>query len=457
MRAKGLKYVIMVLLILTGLASCVNDPLPEGFLVPEFEAVSVDESVPGTVEFSCTVSSMAQVSEFGLYYSSSPSAKSEPEPSWQKAGGTQVSVNSFKVRIDGLLGGATYKCRLFISNGRVERLSEAISYSAPEEMPDPDPMVFLVQAGADGKVCLPLRGSVNCTIDWGDGNRESSTGEYGTGTLANGCVSHTYDSPSRYTVYVRGKVTALSSSGLPCPNSITAVLAWGDTGLTDMDCAFLGQELLEELAEPAESAFAGVVSFRNAFSGTSIKTVPAGFLSSSPAGCDFTKAFASCSQLLSLPSPLFPTAESLSQCFKGCTSLQTLPARLCSDGSALREMQETFADCASLTEIPSGLLAGCTGLERMVSVFSGCSALGSLPAGLFDDCRSLGVVEGAFMNCTSLEGESPYSITDGVKVHLYERNAFPGSFAAITSGYMCFFGCTGLSDYKDMPSEWIKP
>ena len=450
MRAKGLLSVIIAMLLLSVLPSCTVDPSPEAYRVPEFGLVTVDESELGVVEFCYPVSPMSQVTDCGLYY-----REAGDEAAWLKAPGIHAGADTFKVRIDNLADGATYSYRLFVSNGRAERLSDPMTYVAPDNGFGRDPMVLQVQAGADGKVWLPLRGSVKCKVDWGDGTHEVCVGEFGAGTLASGCISHTYASPESYVVTAAGTVTALSGFGLPS-GSVKAVLAWGDTGLTDMSCAFQGQEMLCKLAAPCDGAFASVASFRNAFSGTGITGLPAGFFDSCPNDCDYTRVFASCKRLQSLPDPVFPSAESLLQCFTGCSSLKSLPARLCADGSGVRVMQEVFSDCTSLQSVPGTLLVGFTGLERMVSVFAGCTSLSGLPAGLFDDCRLLTVTEGVFMNCSSLSGESPYTVIDGVKVHLYERNAFPEHFAAINSCYLCYFGCTGLSDYDGIPASWKK-
>lgn len=102
-------------------------------------------------------------------------------------------------------------------------------------------------------------------------------------------------------------------------------------------------------------------------------------------------------------------------------------------------------------------LSPLTGLERMVSTFAGCTSLTTVPAAFFDSCLKLTSAEGIFMNCTGLRGESPYTDVSGTKVHLYERNAYPAEFAPISSGYLCYFGCTGLSDYTEMPATWKKP
>ena len=432
------------------LSSCIHDPSPEAFLVPEFGTVTIDESIPGSVEFNCQVTSMSQLSEFGVYSSNSTGSQAAPD----KTPGVRTSQDAFKVRLDGLIGGAKYSCRFYIGNGRVERLSEPITYSAPYNGSGRAPMVLRVRPAADGKVYLPLRGAVKCVVDWGDGNREACAGEYGSGTIAGGCISHSYAAADNYEVSISGVVTALSSYGLPNADCICEVLDWGDTGLKDLSCAFQNQIRLEALAAPGSDTFADVLSFRNAFSGTAITSLPAGFFSSCPPGCDYSRVCFGCGNLEALPDMLFPSAERLQQCFKGCSSLRELPARLVASGASLRELQETFADCTSLTVLPETLLSGCHGLLRLVSTFAGCSSLTALPSALFDGCPALTDVEGAFMNCTALSGESPFTVVDGEKVHLYERSVHQEHFAPVSKYILCFYACTGLSDYTDIPAAW---
>ena len=503
---------------LGSLHSCLQDPSPDGFLVPQFSGISIDESVPGVVTFHCGVSSMEQISDFGLYFTTAgtttagtktaatktagtktagsktsagtkssatktsgtlarPASKAS-DPLWTRVQGTRDSDESFTVSIESLLGGATYSCRLYIGNGRVERLSEPLSYSAPDNGSGRAPMVLRVAPGSDGAVYLPLRGNVKCVIDWGDGSREACTGDFGIGSLASGYVSHTYELPDAYSgptsypdasaakapawmeeptfyeVSISGTVTALSTSGLPDCSTIEAVLDWGDTGLQDLSCAFSDCTRLESLAVPAPGTFSNVSSLRDAFSGTSLWSLPNGLFDDVPDGCDCSRTFEGCTLLHSLPEGLLPATESLRQTFKGCTALETLPSKLI---KGAREMQETFAGCSSLRTLPDDLLQGSPELERFVSVFAGCSALESLPAALFDPCRGLGSVEGAFMNCASLRGESPATVIKGTKVHLYERSAYPEEFVPIEKYYLCFFGCLTLDDYPQMPQNWKKP
>ena len=61
-----------------------------------------------------------------------------------------------------------------------------------------------------------------------------------------------------------------------------------------------------------------------------------------------------------------------------------------------------------------------------------------------------------FKGCTGLTGESPYTMVDGVKVHLYERNDHLDIFTKIPlkDAKGTFAECTGLSDYASMPDKY---
>lgn len=423
MRLKGL---ILTILAAMALRSCTADPSPEAYRVPEFDVITVDEGTPGSVEFRCRVSSMAQVADYGLYYTTDPAAtKASGAISWTRVQGVKDGAdNAFSVRIDDLLGGATYSCRLFISNGRVERLSEPLSYAAPDNGSGAPPMVLRVEPSTDGLVCLPVRGEVKCVVDWGDGSKEAYIGTYGTGSLASGCITHTYvlpdatsgatsyyepaymQEPPEFVVSISGRVPALSSTVMTDCSCIRAVLDWGETGLEDMTSAFKGCGALEEIAAPGPDTFAGVSSFRGAFNGT---------------------------------------------------ALTTLPPNLFESATHIRELNETFKDCKFLATLPVGLLSPLTGLERMVSTFAGCSSLTAIPASFFDSNRALAAMEGVFMNCSALAGESPYTETGGTRIHLYERGLRPDLFAPIDRSYLCFFGCQNLSDYETIPQNWKRP
>mgnify|MGYP007132127645 FL=1 len=58
------------------------------------------------------------------------------------------------------------------------------------------------------------------------------------------------------------------------------------------------------------------------------------------------------------------------------------------------------------------------------------------------------------LNCWNLTGESPYTMIDDQKVHLYERANYPKHFTTPTDFKYTFSSCTGLTDYAQIPSDW---
>ena len=86
--------------------------------------------------------------------------------------------------------------------------------------------------------------------------------------------------------------------------------------------------------------------------------------------------------------------------------------------------------------------------------FSHCTKLKQIPVTLFDHMRMLQTTSEMFYNCASLTGESPYTVINGSKVHLYERQNYPSEFLKIDNHSNTYLNCTGLSDYGSIPEEW---
>ena len=114
---------------------------------------------------------------------------------------------------------------------------------------------------------LPLNGTVNAVVDWGDG----SSDPYVTG----GVKTHSYANAGPWTVSVTGAVTHFgTASANPNAAALTAVTAWGDVGITDLSYAFLGATALTSVPAtlPAgvtslASTFKGATSFNGAIDG----------------------------------------------------------------------------------------------------------------------------------------------------------------------------------------------
>jgi surface protein len=100
----------------------------------------------------------------------------------------------------------------------------------------PSPMLIDVDTNliAGTTVALPLRGSVDVSVDWGDGQTSTAT--------TSGDLQHTYASNGRYTVSISGSLSQFGRgiyySDSPHAAAITAVSAWGELGPTSLSGAF---------------------------------------------------------------------------------------------------------------------------------------------------------------------------------------------------------------------------
>ena len=119
----------------------------------------------------------------------------------------------------------------------------------------------------------------------------------------------------------------------------------------------------------------------------------------------------------------------------------------------LISLDYAFRDCTSLQSVSEDLFSHNPGVTRFGQTFSNCSALTAIPIGLFDNNKKAIIFTQTFSDCASLRGESPYTMVDGRKTHLYERRFHPELFTT-PSAYGCFSGCTGLTDYAQIPPDW---
>ncbi len=171
---------------------------------------------------------------------------------------------------------------------------------------------------------------------------------------------------------------------------------------------------------------------------------------------DASYVFDGCSSLKSVPGNIFdncPSVTTVAYSFRN-TGLTSIPESLFNGLTGLATATYIFYGCTGLTEIPSGLFANNESITTVSYVFNGCTGLTAIPAGLFDNNTLVKTFSYAFKGCSGITGESPYSLIDGVKVHLYERSDYPDYFTAPTSTTQCFNGCTQMSDYDSLPSGW---
>lgn len=94
-----------------------------------------------------------------------------------------------------------------------------------------DPMVLEFDTSlGDLTIEVPLSGTVNCTVDWGDDSSDSYT--------TTGIKSHTYASAGIYTVTVSGTLTEFGGSIFISRPEFTKCSSFGEIGLTSIKEAF---------------------------------------------------------------------------------------------------------------------------------------------------------------------------------------------------------------------------
>ena len=321
---------------------------------------------------------------------------------------------------------------------------------------DANAMIVVTRANYsnDFTAYLPLYGSLDCYVDWGDGDIEYFKGHYGANEVIH---KYSVSDPTSFDVRISGKVQQLNSSGLTTHSTIE-VKQWGRLGLTSMNGAFKGNTILKYIPDDALGAFEFVTDFTYAFYHcNSLASIPERLFYYCSNVTYFMSTFSNCINLTFIPDGLFyycSNVTNFSDTFFGCINLTSIPDGLFYYCSNVTNFSGIFFGCSSLTSIPENLFANCPNVTDFSKVFGGCSSLTSIPVGIFNNNRLVTKFYSAFASCSSLKGESPYTIIDGVKYHLYERYKNFDHFIVPENYSFCFAGCFCFDDYDNIPSEW---
>lgn len=243
-----------------------------------------------------------------------------------------------------------------------------------------------------------------------------------------------------------------------------------NSGVTSVGYMFCNcpklKSIPEDLFAPfGEAKLKYTASFANC---ASLEEIPAKLFASNTKAKQFSETFADCVSLKSIPAGLLDACidvTTVKGMFHGCTALESIPEGLFAKNVAITSFEKSFAECKSLKKIPADLFSAIgtkTSAVTFAQCFAECTSLESIPVSLFDTVRRINYIDSCFEGCTSLTGESPYTIIvaeDGTqtKVHLYERTKgddFPNVPSSASAHEACFAGCTGLTDYNDMPTTW---
>jgi len=140
--------------------------------------------------------------------------------------------------------------------------NEGYPYLSWQTFPGNSLQLVFTTTAANQTLKIPLKGTVDVIIDWGDGSDNDTI----TSAVN---ASHVYASASTDTVSITGTLTGLGSSTFlnGYRNYLTKVLSWGDVGLTDLAYAFNSCANLTDVPEDLPST---VSKLEFAFNGASI-------------------------------------------------------------------------------------------------------------------------------------------------------------------------------------------
>ena len=125
-----------------------------------------------------------------------------------------------------------------------------------------------------------------------------------------------------------------------------------------------------------------------------------------------------------------------------------MPENLFKHNTKVTSFDFAFVDCKGLTSLPENLFKHNTDVTSFGYTFYRCTGLTSIPTGLFDYNRRVTYFINTFYDCRKLTGESPYTIIDGVKYHLYERHLNTDQFVTPSNYGGCFGNSSKLSDWE---------
>ena len=197
-------------------------------------------------------------------------------------------------------------------------------------------------------------------------------------------------------------------------------------------------------------------SFRLTFSNcTSLTELPVGLFNHCTKATEFWGTFERCGGLKKVPR-IFDGCTGVTKftnTFKECRGLTEITQGLFDGCPNVTDFYQTFYKCTSLISVPQ-IFDNCTEVTKFEYTFNGCGALKSISEKLFDACTKVTRFFWTFAGCMELTGESPYTLVNGVKVHLYERKNYTEFFATPEESNYCFGNCYDLTDFNNIPRKW---
>lgn len=303
---------------------------------------------------------------------------------------------------------------------------------------------------------LNAKSDIDAYISWGDGTplervkqTDPPTHNYAAGTKGEIVVTFTGTSGGGFgiafntaTVFQEALLKVdLTNADAACPNGNWVGGFFSCVYLTNVVGSFAGKPNIKNINSAFSSTWRLVDIPPQMFRGCpNLKDVTAAFTYSRRIrNVDYI--FADCPKLIEVPQALaYMNILSAVSAFENCTSIKSVP--------------DLFAKCEKLTDV-TNVFKGCTNIELAPRVFQNCAVLNP-PVNVFDDCKKAYNFNKCYNNLPAATNESPYTVVNGQKIHLWERTPELG-FALPTQYDFCFTDSPNFADYANIPEAWGGP
>lgn len=304
---------------------------------------------------------------------------------------------------------------------------------------------------------LNAKSDIYAYISWGDGTplervkqTDPPTHNYAAGTKGEIVVTFTGTSGGGFGIALNATETVfqeallkvdLTNADAACPNGNWVGGFFACVYLTNVVGSFAGKPNIKNINLAFSSTWRLVDIPPQMFRGCpNLEDVTASFTYSRRIrNVDYI--FADCPKLIEVPQALaFMNILSAVSAFENCTSIKSV--------------SDLFTKCEKLTDV-TNVFKGCTNIEHAPRVFQNCAVLNP-PVNVFDDCKKAYNFNKCYNNLPAATNESPYTVVNGQKIHLWERTPELG-FALPTQYDLCFADSPNFADYANIPEAWGGP
>ena len=258
---------------------------------------------------------------------------------------------------------------------------------------------------ANTTITVPLTGSVDVYIDYGDGTKQNVTSQNPT---------HTYATAGTYTVKISGNCSKFESNE-DVKNYITKLNSWGCLNSTSY--SFKGcKKMAGTIPSPHSKSFVKLTSADSLFTDCSslTGTIPSDLFNTCTGLKTFSNTFEGCSGLTLIPEELFAKCTevtSFEYTFSNCAGLTSIPAGLFSKNTNVTKFNHIFSDCDGITSIPATLFANNKKVVYCEYIFYDCDGIiSSIPESLFANCPEVLSFDGVFSRCSNIPGAIPANL-----------------------------------------------